>query len=290
MAGVGAAASGSPAAGLVAVVADRAPLLRIGLAATLRLAGLGRVEHAESLGDALQVGPVRADLIVVGAAGPVDLDLVTRRTPSVAARVIVLADRLERAALVGLLQAGVAGVLRRSVAPEDLLAAVASVLAGERFLDSPFLAVLAGLPGADEARGRHFAQGARSAVTGTEPSRGARPVARAAGRAPGGGGPVAEPSGAGLPASPAPGSGPEPLTAREREVLGLVAAGAPNAAVAAALYISTATVKTHLTSIYTKLAVSGRMAAVGRAVALGLLDSFSDHLDGLSDHPGQDRS
>jgi DNA-binding CsgD family transcriptional regulator len=55
------------------------------------------------------------------------------------------------------------------------------------------------------------------------------------------------------------------LTAREREVLDIVAAGAPNAAVAEALVISPGTVKKHLDNIYAKLGVGSRTAAVDRA-------------------------
>ena len=57
------------------------------------------------------------------------------------------------------------------------------------------------------------------------------------------------------------------LTAREREVLDLVATGATNAAVAEALVVSPATVKKHLDNIYAKLAVGSRVAAADRAGA-----------------------
>jgi ATP/maltotriose-dependent transcriptional regulator MalT len=48
------------------------------------------------------------------------------------------------------------------------------------------------------------------------------------------------------------------LTAREREVAGLVAHGSSNADIARALTMSQATVKTHLTKIYAKLGVRTR--------------------------------
>ena len=63
----------------------------------------------------------------------------------------------------------------------------------------------------------------------------------------------------------------EPLSQRELEVLGLVAAGSTNREAAASLFISEATVKTHLLNIYAKLGVSDRTAAVSAAYNRGLL-------------------
>ena len=59
--------------------------------------------------------------------------------------------------------------------------------------------------------------------------------------------------------------------AREREVLALVAKGTSNREIAAALFISEATVKTHLTHIYTKLDAKDRAAAVAVAYQKGIL-------------------
>lgn len=61
------------------------------------------------------------------------------------------------------------------------------------------------------------------------------------------------------------------LSARELEVLRLVAEGASNGAVAARLHISDATVKSHLVHVFSKLGVSSRTAAVSEARALGVL-------------------
>ncbi|MEU9383014.1 response regulator transcription factor [Streptomyces sp. NPDC048279] len=65
--------------------------------------------------------------------------------------------------------------------------------------------------------------------------------------------------------------GNEPLSAREREVLALVARGTSNREVARELFISEATVKTHLTHLYTKLGVNDRAAAVATAYQRGIL-------------------
>jgi LuxR family maltose regulon positive regulatory protein len=63
----------------------------------------------------------------------------------------------------------------------------------------------------------------------------------------------------------------EPLTARELEVLQLVAEGLSNQEIAAQLFLSLTTVKWHTHNIYGKLAVKNRTQAVAKARALGLL-------------------
>lgn len=63
----------------------------------------------------------------------------------------------------------------------------------------------------------------------------------------------------------------ETLTRKEIEVLNRLAEGRSNKDIADALFVTPATVKTHLAHIYTKLGVAGRQEAVARAVELGLL-------------------
>ena len=62
------------------------------------------------------------------------------------------------------------------------------------------------------------------------------------------------------------------LTPREREILTLTADGCSAPAIAAQLHLSPATVKTHLQSLYEKLGVSDRAAAVATAMRQGLLE------------------
>lgn len=64
---------------------------------------------------------------------------------------------------------------------------------------------------------------------------------------------------------------PSPLSGREREVLRLVGRGLTNAEIGAELFVSEATVKTHLLRSYRKLGVSDRTAAVMKAMEHGLL-------------------
>ncbi|MEM9610786.1 MAG: response regulator transcription factor, partial [Actinomycetota bacterium] len=61
------------------------------------------------------------------------------------------------------------------------------------------------------------------------------------------------------------------LTARELEILGLVAEGFTNADIAAQLHVGRATVKTHLAHVFDKLGVSDRTAAVATAFRQGIL-------------------
>ncbi len=62
------------------------------------------------------------------------------------------------------------------------------------------------------------------------------------------------------------------LTEREREVLRLLARGDENAAIAAALHLSRATVKHHIAAIFAKLGVANRVQAAVRAVQDDLVD------------------
>ena len=61
------------------------------------------------------------------------------------------------------------------------------------------------------------------------------------------------------------------LSSREIEVLERVAAGQSNTDVAAELFVSETTVKSHLAHIYSKLGVSSRTAAVAAARHDGIL-------------------
>ena len=65
---------------------------------------------------------------------------------------------------------------------------------------------------------------------------------------------------------------PEPMfSGREREVLGLIAAGSTNREIAERLYLSPHTVKEHTSAIYKKLGARNRADAVQRAQRIGLL-------------------
>ncbi|MVO90518.1 response regulator [Streptomyces sp. p1417] len=70
---------------------------------------------------------------------------------------------------------------------------------------------------------------------------------------------------------PAPGQPlPDDLTPREREVLTLIGQGLPNRGIAEKLFISEATVKTHINNLFAKAGIRDRADAVRRAIEAGL--------------------
>ncbi|MER6779453.1 MULTISPECIES: response regulator transcription factor [unclassified Streptomyces] len=69
---------------------------------------------------------------------------------------------------------------------------------------------------------------------------------------------------------PEPASLPQDLTLREREVLTLIGQGLPNRAIAERLFISEATVKTHINNLFAKAHIRNRADAVRLAIGAGL--------------------
>src|SRR6185312_12076673 len=63
---------------------------------------------------------------------------------------------------------------------------------------------------------------------------------------------------------------PDGLTTREAEVLALIASGLTNAQIAAQLYVTEATVKTHINHLFTKAGLHDRAQAVRYAYEHGL--------------------
>jgi DNA-binding NarL/FixJ family response regulator len=78
----------------------------------------------------------------------------------------------------------------------------------------------------------------------------------------------------------------ERLTARERQVLGLVAAGLGNRAVATRLGIRYSTVRSHVRALIGKLGAHSRLQAVARARELGLLRRQDVHWNSRSSRKG----
>jgi DNA-binding NarL/FixJ family response regulator len=64
----------------------------------------------------------------------------------------------------------------------------------------------------------------------------------------------------------------QPLTPREKEILGRMSDGLPNKTIASRLSISERTVTTHVANIYSKLHVNNRVSAVQEAMRRRILD------------------
>jgi DNA-binding NarL/FixJ family response regulator len=83
--------------------------------------------------------------------------------------------------------------------------------------------------------------------------------------------PISQPSATDPPGPPAaPRKPPAGLTAREAEVLTLLASGLSNPEIARRLYLSNATVKTHINRIFAKTGARDRAQAVRYAYQHGL--------------------
>ena len=63
------------------------------------------------------------------------------------------------------------------------------------------------------------------------------------------------------------------LTARERQILALLASGTSNSDIAGRLGISVNTVTRHLTHVYAKIGAENRVQAIRQALELGLIQS-----------------
>jgi DNA-binding NarL/FixJ family response regulator len=152
-------------------------------------------------------------------------------------RVVVLTTFDDDESVVAAVRAGAYGFLLKDTEPDELLQAIRVVAGGDALL----------------------APSVTRAVIG---------ALTAAGPAQAGAGPAAA-----RPAVAAPGVAA--LTDREREVVGLVAAGLSNDEIAATLVVSPLTAKTHVSRAMTKLAARDRAQLVVIAYASGLAEPGS---------------
>jgi DNA-binding NarL/FixJ family response regulator len=174
---------------------------------------------------------VLMDLRMPGTDGIAATADLRERLP--AARVLVLTTYADQDAIVPALQAGARGYLTKDASAEQIETAIRAVHAGQTHLD----------PAVQE-----------------------RLVTAVISRPPAGG-----PPGPGAGAGPGPGQKPPGgLTAREAEVLTLLAAGLSNTEIANRLYLSHATVKTHINRIFAKTGARDRAQAVRYAYHHGL--------------------
>jgi DNA-binding NarL/FixJ family response regulator len=241
------------------VVADDQSLVRAGLcgiiAATPGLAVVGDAgTGAEAVAAARRAGP---DVVLMDVRMPVmDGIEATRQITgpggAAASRVLILTTFDLDEYVYAALRAGASGFLLKSTSPAELVAAVRVVAAGDALL-------------APSVTRRLVAEFVR------------RPVTAPAGQGlPGTGLPGTGLPGTGLPGTGAGLAGPglpaamTAITAREREVLALIAAGLSNAEIADRLAISPATAKTHVGHLLTKLDARDRVHLVILAYQAGL--------------------
>jgi DNA-binding NarL/FixJ family response regulator len=159
--------------------------------------------------------------------------------------VMVLTTYSDDAWVFSALQAGARGFLTKDAGAEEIRRAITDVAAGNAQLDpSVQRRLLDALSGGDRL-------GTDRATTGS----GASPRV-----------PPGVPPGVPLGAADAA----EGLTPREAEVLAHIAAGESNAEIAAALFVSEATVKTHINHIFGKTGLRDRAQLVGYAFRNGL--------------------
>ncbi|SDS59113.1 DNA-binding response regulator, NarL/FixJ family, contains REC and HTH domains [Brevibacterium sandarakinum] len=214
-----------------AIIADDESLMRSGLRLLLGAADdieiIAEAAHgAEAIDLARELGP---DLILMDIRMPVMNGLEATRTLMAQAshpEVLILTAFGTDEFVYQALRSGAAGYILKDTPPDELIHAVRAAANGTRTLSPSAVESLLG-------RGTTSATGL-------------------AGGGDGGAGPL----GAGNPHTPDP---LEPLTAREREIAEAVAQGMTNAQVARSLFVSTATVKTHLARIFYKLDVSTRV-------------------------------
>ncbi|MGV9267141.1 response regulator [Kitasatospora sp. NPDC003701] len=144
--------------------------------------------------------------------------------------------------------------------------------------DSLFPALQAGARGylTKDAGGDEIARAiadVRSGAAGLSPQvqlRLLERLAEGAGQATAPGASAGAPGGASGPGTGRPGELPDGLTAREAEVLALIAEGLSNTEIARRLFVSPATVKTHINNLFAKTGVRDRAQAVAYAFRHGL--------------------
>jgi DNA-binding NarL/FixJ family response regulator len=191
--------------------------------------------EAIRLAEAHRPDVILMDLRMPGVDGATATAQVRERLPDT--RVLVLTTYADEGAILAALHAGALGYLTKDASAEQIEAAIRAVHAGQTHLDPAVQARLV------------------ATVTGQGPAPGAAP-----GSAPG---PAPDQAGR---------AGPPPagLTSREAEVLTLLASGLSNAEIAQRLFLSNATVKTHINRIFAKTGARDRAQAVRFAYQHGL--------------------
>jgi DNA-binding NarL/FixJ family response regulator len=228
----------TPAASLRVLVADDHALVRHGFRSILASEEDIEVIEAASNGrDAVAIAArEQPDVVLMDIRMP-EMDgieatrLITADSHLTNTRVIVLTTFDLDEYVFGALRAGASGFLLKGVEPTQLVNAVRTVAGGDALLD----------PSATRRLIEAYASGATDRPSGA----------------------TDRPSGAS--------TLPEELTARELELLTLIAAGSTNAEIAERLVISPLTVKSHVSRILTKMSARDRTQLVVMAYESGLV-------------------
>jgi DNA-binding NarL/FixJ family response regulator len=221
--------------GIRVLVADDQAVVRDGLVLLLSTADELEVvgvaaNGTEAVAKALQLQP---DVALIDLRMP-ELDgagvTAALAEQATGIRVLILTTYADDDAVLPALRAGAAGYLTKDTTGEALISAIREVAAGRTVLDAAVQARLVEM--------------LRSPASGAAP----------------------QPAPPESPAEPVP----EELTPREIDVIRLVADGLSNKQVARRLFVSEATVKTHLNHVLAKLDVEGRPGLVAWAWRHGL--------------------
>ncbi len=238
----------------VLLVDDQA-LIRVGLARILSSEpGIEVVAEAADGAEALQrlaeataAQPIHVVVTDVRMRGVDGIETTNRIRTLGGPPVLVLTTFDDDEILWGAIDAGAAGFILKEASPEDLIRATVTVARGGAWLDP-------------EVTARVLAH--RRASEPDPPPVAPRPATDA------------DPPAAAIERSgevrPAATDGR--LTEREHEVLVLMAAGRTNGEIAEELFVGAATVKSHISSIFTKLAVRDRAGAIVHAYRNGLVE------------------
>ncbi len=236
----GAGRTGTPAPISVLVVDDQRVVrdgltMLVGLIDGIEVVG-SAADGAEAVERAASLSPdvVLMDLRMPDMDGVAATAAITAGAPGRVA-VVVLTTYADDESLFPALQAGASGYLTKDASAEQIEAAIRAAAAGQTWLDPQIQ--------------QRLVAALAAPVVVPPPA----PGARTAGGAPGG-----------------PDALPDGLTAREGEVLALIADGLSNSEIGERLLLGRATVKTHVNRIFAKTGVRDRAQAVRYAYRTGV--------------------
>jgi DNA-binding NarL/FixJ family response regulator len=239
--------SGTPGEPVTVVVADDQSAVREGLVLLLGtlpgIAVAGQAADGDAAVDlvaATRPQVVLMDLNMPGCDGVTATARITADYPGT--RVVVLTTYADDASIIGALRAGALGYLTKDATRAEIGRAIQAAAAGQAVLDPSvqqrLLNAAVRAPEAAAAAGSPHATGPAGARTG---------------------------------AGPAP-DDPSDLTPREADVLRLIADGQSNREIARTLFVSEATVKTHVNRIFAKTGSRDRAQAIRYAYTHGYAD------------------